>query len=84
VLNELKHIGEWRYSSTILDLGTKMEVSGQLHVPAASTPHGRKNPQYPLDRRLGGPQSCGCGQQILARVGNKTPAIQPITRRYTD
>jgi len=32
-----------------------MEVSGQLHVPAASPPG--KNPWYPLDRRLGRPQS---------------------------
>jgi hypothetical protein len=30
-------------------------VSGQLHVPAALPP--RIGPQYPLDRRLGGPQS---------------------------
>jgi hypothetical protein len=32
-----------------------MEVSGQLHAPAALL-HG-KNPWYPLSRRLGGPQS---------------------------
>jgi len=32
-----------------------MGVSGQLHTPAA-LPAG-KNPWYPLDRRLGGPQS---------------------------
>jgi hypothetical protein len=32
-----------------------MEVSGQLHAPAALPP--RKEPQYPLDRKLGGPQS---------------------------
>jgi hypothetical protein len=32
-----------------------MEVSGQLHAPAGLPP-GRK-PPYPLDRRLGGPQS---------------------------
>jgi hypothetical protein len=29
----------------ILDVGTSLEVSGQLH------------PRYPLDRRLGGPQN---------------------------
>jgi hypothetical protein len=41
----------------ILDLGTKqMGVSGQLHAPAAL--YARvKDPLYPLDRRLGGPQS---------------------------
>jgi hypothetical protein len=32
-----------------------MEVSGQLHAPAALPQ--RKSPWYPLDRRLGGPQN---------------------------
>jgi hypothetical protein len=32
-----------------------MEVSGQLHVPAALTQG--NNPQYPLDRRLGVPRA---------------------------
>jgi len=32
-----------------------MEVNGQLHTPAALSP--RKEPPYPLHRRLGGPQS---------------------------
>jgi hypothetical protein len=32
-----------------------MEVSGQLHAPAALPPG--KDPCYSLDRRLGGPQS---------------------------
>jgi len=31
-----------------------MEVSGQLFAPAALPPG--KEPRYPLDRRLGGPQ----------------------------
>jgi hypothetical protein len=31
-------MGEWRYSSTILDLRSKMEESGQLYVPAALFP----------------------------------------------
>jgi hypothetical protein len=33
-----------------------MEVSGQLHAPAALPPQ-EKGSWYPLDRRLGGPQS---------------------------
>jgi len=33
-----------------------MEVSGQLHA-LPLYPQG-KSPWYPLDRRLGGPQSC--------------------------
>jgi hypothetical protein len=32
-----------------------MEVSGQLHAPAALNPG--ENPRYPLDRRLGEPHS---------------------------
>jgi hypothetical protein len=33
-----------------------VEVSGQFHAPAAFYPL-VKDPRYPLDRRLGGPQS---------------------------
>jgi hypothetical protein len=32
-----------------------MGVSGQRHAPAALYPE--KDPRYPLDRKLGGPQS---------------------------
>jgi hypothetical protein len=32
-----------------------MEVSGQLHAPAALLTG--KSPRYPLDKKLGGPQS---------------------------
>jgi hypothetical protein len=39
----------------ILDPRHEMEVTGQLHTPAA-LPQG-KSPRYPQDRRLGGPQS---------------------------
>jgi hypothetical protein len=31
-------------------------MSGQLHAPATLPPG--KEPWYPLDRKLGGPQSC--------------------------
>jgi hypothetical protein len=45
-----------------------MELSGQLHAPA--TVPLKKEPQYPLDRRLGGPQSqsahCGNEKNLLA------------------
>jgi hypothetical protein len=43
-----------------------MEVSGQLHVPAA-LPSG-KEPRYPLDRRVGGPQSLSGRGGILYRM----------------
>jgi hypothetical protein len=43
-------VGEWRCSSTILDLGTRWRWVVSL------TPR-PLYPRYPLDRRLGGPQS---------------------------
>jgi hypothetical protein len=43
---------EWRYSSTYSLPWYSLEVSGQLHAQAA-LPLG-KEPQYPLDRKLGG------------------------------
>jgi hypothetical protein len=58
-----------------------MEVSGQLHVPAA-LPR-RKSPLYPLDRRLGGSQSrSGCGGeeknfQPPPGIEPRTPIFQP-------
>jgi hypothetical protein len=59
-----------------------MEVSGQLHVPAD---YGQgKIPYYPLDRRLGGPQSrSGRGgedksSQPPPAIDPRTPIIQPV------
>jgi hypothetical protein len=45
---------EWRHSSTILDLGTRWRRDVSFR-PWLLTPWG-KSPQYPMDRRLGGPQ----------------------------
>jgi hypothetical protein len=62
-----------------------MEVSGQLHVPAALLL--RKEPKYPLDGRLGEPQTqSGCygEEKNLAPAKNQTLAVQPITYLYTD
>jgi hypothetical protein len=51
-----------------------LEVSGQLHAPAALPPG--RSPRYPLYRRLGGPQSRS-GQhgevKILDPTGTQTP-----------
>jgi hypothetical protein len=42
----------------------EVEVSGKLHVPADLPPG--KDHRYPLDRKVGGPQSlCGCGGNNL-------------------
>jgi len=57
-----------------------MEVSGQFHNPAA-LPHG-KRPWYPLDGRLGGPQSrSGRGgeeKNSQPLLGLEHPIIQPV------
>jgi hypothetical protein len=49
-------MGEWRYSSTILDLGTRKKLSGQLHAPVVLH-SGERAPAYPLHRSLGGPRA---------------------------
>jgi hypothetical protein len=77
-----RHMGERRYSSTFIDLGTgwKWVVS---FTPRPLYPR-RKNPRCPLDRRLGGPQSrsgsCG-GQKILycreLNAGSPAPVTVP-------
>jgi hypothetical protein len=50
-----------------------MEVSGQPHAPAALIPV--KLPQYPLDRRVDGPQSRSrcCGEERKLAM----PGIEP-------
>jgi hypothetical protein len=35
----------------------RMKVSGQRHAPVALSSEKRPPPPYPLDKRLGGPQS---------------------------
>jgi hypothetical protein len=61
-----------------------MEVSGQLHGPAALPP--RKRPQYALDMRLSGPQSrpgqLYSKEKSLAFAKNRNLAVQPVVRRY--
>jgi hypothetical protein len=51
-----RHMGGERYSSYLYLTSALMRVSGQRHAPAAFYTRG-KDPMYPLDRRLGGPQS---------------------------
>jgi hypothetical protein len=59
-----------------------MGVSGQRHAPAALYPRG-KDPQYPLDRSLGGPRA---GLDAGARIKIPCPcrgSNQPIVRHHT-
>jgi hypothetical protein len=62
-----------------------MEVSGQLHTPAAYLQ--RKSPWYPLDRRLGGLQSRSGrgGEEKYSQPlsGLEPPTIQAVAQRCT-
>jgi hypothetical protein len=72
-------------STGTLPLPLLMEQSGQLHAPAALPQ--RKSPCYPLDSRLGGPQSrSGRGgeeKNSQPLPGLKPPIIQPGAQSYT-
>jgi hypothetical protein len=51
-----------------------MDMSGQLHAPAALPPE--KDPRYPLDRRVGGPQSRS-GRGGEKKNSEPPPGIKP-------
>jgi hypothetical protein len=60
-----------------------MEASGKLHAPVAlPPPPGWKFPRYPLDRRLGDPQSSsgrgGKEKTLPAPAGNRVPVAQLV------
>jgi hypothetical protein len=60
-----------------------LDGSGQLHASTALPPGkaGQGN------RRLGGPQSRSGRygeEKNLVAAGNRSPAVQPVARRYTD
>jgi hypothetical protein len=56
-----------------------MEVSGQLHAPAALPPG--KNSWYPLDRRLDGPQSRS-GRGGEGKYSEPLPGIELPDRQF--
>ena len=58
-----------------------MEVGGQPHAPAASTPG---KTWYPSYRRLGGPQVRSGGAENLVPTGIRSRNVQPVVSRYTD
>jgi hypothetical protein len=69
-----RHEGKYSYNSTILDLGTRWMwmVSFTLY------PQG-KSSRYPLDRKLGGPQSrCGrCGVKKISFLCRESNSSRP-------
>jgi hypothetical protein len=59
-----------------------MEVGGRRHAPA-TLPTGKT--QYPLYRRLGGPQGrSGRVQKVSPSPGFDPRTDQPVASRYTD
>jgi hypothetical protein len=61
-----------------------MEISGQLHAPAALPQE--KSPWDPLGRRLGGPQSQSGrgGEEKYSQPlpGLEPPTFQPVVQRH--
>jgi hypothetical protein len=62
-----------------------MGVIGQRHTPVALCYQG-KNPRYPLNRRLDGPQTWSghrIDEKSFASAGDRTP-VKSVVRHYTD
>jgi hypothetical protein len=82
-----RRVGEWRYSSTIVDFGTKWRwVVSFSHRPLYK--RGRSF-RYPLDSTYGGwaPEPVWAlrnRKKISCVSGNRTPAVQPVAHRYTN
>jgi hypothetical protein len=78
-------MGEWRYSSTILDLGIRWRwvVSFTLRPLYP----GEKSPPYiPIGWEAWVPEPVWTlwRREISCLTRNRTPAVQPIARLYTD
>jgi hypothetical protein len=62
-----------------------LEVSGQVYAPAALPPS--KSPRYPLDGRLGGPQSLSGRRRerkFFTLLGLELRPLSLLASRYTD
>jgi hypothetical protein len=68
---------ECRYSSIILDLGTRWRC-GQLHAPVAG-----KLASVPIGWKTKSGR-CSVEKNLLPLIGNRTPAFQLIARSYTN
>jgi len=70
------------YSSTLPLISALDGVGGQRHSPAALPP---EKTQYPLCRRLGGPQSrSGLVRKISPPKVFDPRTFQPVASHYTD
>jgi hypothetical protein len=73
---------EQMYSSTLFVTSEVDGLGGQRHAPAALLP---RKTQYPLCRRLGGPQGrSGRVRKISPPLGFDPWIVQPLASRYTD
>jgi hypothetical protein len=75
-------MGEWRYSSTLLDLGTRWRlVVSFMPLPLYFRRH---SPQYPVDRGWVGPRAgLDETEKSLFPAWNRTSAAQPLARGCT-
>jgi hypothetical protein len=77
-----RQMGEWRYSSTILDLCTTWRWVINFTPPLLY--HREKSPLYPLGKRLGEPQSRSecCGEEKdlvpLPGIESRASSLQPV------
>jgi hypothetical protein len=75
-----RHMGEWRYSSNVLDLGSRCRWVVSF-TTRPLYPWGYRS-RYPLDKRLGGPRLWTLWRrQKLCHAGNRTRAVKPVTPR---
>ena len=73
--------GEYRYSSTLSFTSALDEMGGQHHAPTA-LPQGKT--QYPLYRRLGGPQGRSGRMRKISLPPEFDPrTLQPVASRCT-
>jgi hypothetical protein len=80
----MKTYGEWRYSSTILELSTRWRWVCSFTPRQIYTC--RKGCLYPLDRRVPKPDwTLWRAEKSLVLAGNQTSAsLQPVACHYTD
>jgi hypothetical protein len=88
-LHAMKALGGEKYSSYSFMTSTLDEGQWSASRPGRALPTG-KGPRYPLDRRLGGPQSRS-GHMLKEKSfclcrGSKPdrPVVQAVARHYTD
>ena len=79
-----RHLGRvevWLYS--IFDFGTRRRRGVSITPPPRTLPPGKT--QYPLYRRLGGPQGrSGQVRKVSPPPGFDPRTVQPVGSRYTD